>query len=148
MTDVQTITASTSQLEALQDLLSRSTDTHAWYEAMAERAEPQFRPVALKYRGLHSEQCDRIGAIMVALGGDPDRTEGIRTAVNRTSVSLRAVFDDIDLDMLSRIEEAEAEVISDFDASISGLPESRYREELIDMKAELLKLLGEDPAID
>lgn len=145
MTDPQPITATADQLSTLQDLLSRSAETHAWFEEMAEKAEPDFRHVALKFRGLHAEQCDRITATITALGGEPDRSGGVRAAVNRTSVSLRSLFEEIDDDMMSAVEDAEAQLLAGFDAALSSLAPSRYRDELEQMKGELMKLLSEEP---
>lgn len=145
MNDVQPINATEDQLVTLQDLLSRSVETHAWFEEMTDKAEPEFRHIALKFRGLHLEQCDRISATITALGGEPDRSGGLRAAVNRTSVSLRSMFEDIDGDMMAAIEDAEAQVLADFDAALSILGSSRYRDELEQMKGELVKLLSEEP---
>ncbi|WP_335947629.1 DUF2383 domain-containing protein [Salipiger bermudensis] len=145
MTDPQPVSASDDQLSTLQDLLSRSAETHAWFEEMAKKAEPDFRHLALKFRGLHVEQCDRITAIMTALGGEPDRSGGVRAAVNRTSVSLRSLFEEIDDDMMSAVEDAEAQLLAEFDAALSSLAPSRYRDELEQMKAELVTLLSEEP---
>ena len=94
---------------------------------------------------MHLEQCDRISATITALGGEPDRSGGLRAAVNRTSVSLRSMFEDIDGDMMAAIEDAEAQVLADFDAALSILGPSRYRDELEQMKGELVKLLSEEP---
>lgn len=146
MTDTAPITASKDQLSVLQHLLSRSADCRAWFEELAEKAEPDFRFVALKYRGLHVEQCDRIGAIITAVGGDPDGSEGLKAALSRTTVSVRSLFEEIDGDMMSGIEDAEAQVLGDFDAALSCLPPSRYRDELAQMKAELVKLLADHDA--
>ena len=145
MTDPQPVSATDDQLSTLQDLLSRSAENHAWFEEMADKAEPEFRHVALKFRGLHVEQCDRITAIMTALGGTPDRSGGVRAAVNRTSVSLRALFEEIDGDMMSAVEDAEAQLLADFDAALSSLSPSRYRDELGQMTGELVTLLSEEP---
>mgnify|MGYP005989378363 CR=1 FL=1 len=141
MTDVTPITASKDQLSVLQHLLSRSADCRAWFEEMAEKAAPDFRFIALKFRGLHVEQSQRIAAIITALGGDPDGSEGFKAAISRTTVSLRSLFEEIDGDMMAAVEDAEAQVLGDFDAALSCLPPSSYRDELAQMKAELVKLL-------
>ncbi|MBU2961734.1 PA2169 family four-helix-bundle protein [Citreicella sp. C3M06] len=146
MTDVTPITASKDQLSVLQNLLSRSADCRAWYEQMADKAEPDFRFIALKFRGLHVAHCDRIASIITAMGGDPDGSEGLSAALHRTAVSVRALFEEIDGDMMSGIEDAEAQVLGDFDAALSCLPPSPYRDELCQMKGELVKLLADEDA--
>ena len=47
MNDVQPINATEDQLVTLQDLLSRSVETHAWFEELTDQAEPEFRHIAL-----------------------------------------------------------------------------------------------------
>ncbi|EIE49504.1 hypothetical protein AL036_01115 [Salipiger aestuarii] len=145
MNDVTPITATKDQLSVLQHLLSRSADCRAWFAEMADKAEPDFRFVALKFRGLHVEQSQRIAAIITALGGDPDGSEGFRAAISRTTVSLRSLFGDVDGDMMAAVEDAEAQVLGDFDAALSCLPPSPYRDELAQMKRELIALLADEP---
>lgn len=144
MNDVTPITATKDQLSVLQHLLSRSADCRAWFAEMADKAEPDFRFVALKFRGLHVEQGQRIAAIITAMGGDPDGSEGLKAALNRTTVSLRALFEEIDGDMMAAVEDAESQVLGDFDAALSCLPPSPYRDELEQMKAELVMLLRDE----
>ena len=69
----------------------------------------------------------------------------MRAAVNRTSVSLRSLFEEIDDDMMSAVEDAEAQLLAEFDAALSSLAPSRYRDELEQMKGELVTLLSEEP---
>lgn len=144
MTDPQPIDATDAQLAVLQRLLNSTTETHAWFDEIAERAEPGFRHVAVKFRGLHVEQRDRIAAIITAVGGTPEASGGLRASINRSSVSLRALFEEIDGDMMRSVEDAEAELLAEFDAALSALGPSRYREELEQMKGELVALLSEE----
>ena len=54
---------------------------------------------------------------------------------------MRAVFGDIDGDMMDRIRESEAKVLAGFTEVIKAMEPSRYRDELVQMQAELQDLL-------
>ncbi|MGR3823385.1 MAG: DUF2383 domain-containing protein [Salipiger marinus] len=143
MTDPRAITATPDQLERLQHLLSRSADARAWFEEMEDRAEPEFRPVTVKFRGLHVEQVDRLTALLTAVGGEPDPSGSVRGAVSRAAVSMRAIFGEIDTDMLSAIRDSESALLDEFAAVIPQMEPSRYRDELVQMQGELTRLLAE-----
>ena len=144
---MQTSVAAEKQIEALQHALSRSVDARAGYDVMVDKAEPEFRSVVQRFRETHYEQADRLGAIIVALGGEPDRDGGIMSTVNKAVVSLRAMFDDIDADVMDNIRDGEAHVIAALDEAAATLPDNRHKRDVTDMRAELQKLLAETQAV-
>lgn len=137
-----------AQIDALQHALSRSVDARAGYDVMVDKAEPEFRSVAQRFRETHYEQADRLGAIIVALGGEPDRDGGVMSTVNKAVVSLRAMFDEIDEDVMDSIRDGEAHVLEALDDAIATLPDNRHRTDVRDMRAELQKLLDETRHLD
>ena len=143
--DVQAITASPRQLDQLQHLLARSIGARGWFDEMVEKSEPEFRFVAVRFHGLHVEQVQRLTALITAVGGDADASDNLSAVMKRAGLSVRAVFGEIDGDMMSAVEDAEAQLLADFDAALSSLSPSRYRDELEQMKGELVTLLSEEP---
>ncbi|MBE9637405.1 DUF2383 domain-containing protein [Salipiger mangrovisoli] len=139
--DPKVVTASPRQLELLYHLQARSIGARGWFDEMVEKADPEFRFVAVRFHGLHVEQVQRLTALITAVGGDADPSDNLSAALKRASLSVRAVFGDIDGDMMSRIRESEAKVLAGFTEVIKAIEPSRYRDELVQMQAELQDLL-------
>ncbi|WP_353474974.1 DUF2383 domain-containing protein [Salipiger sp. H15] len=139
--DIQAITASPSQLDQLQHLLARSIGARGWFDEMVERSEPEFRFVAVRFHGLHVEQVQRLTSLITAVGGEADPSDNLSAVMKRAGLSVRAVFGGIDGDMMDRIRESEAKVLAGFTEVIKALEPSRYRDELVQMQAELQDLL-------
>ncbi|MFZ5964525.1 DUF2383 domain-containing protein [Thalassococcus sp. BH17M4-6] len=135
--------ASQAQLDALQDALSRTVDAHAGFETMTDKAEPDFRSVPLRFRELHHQHADRLASAMAALGGEPDREGGLMSTVNKAVVSVRALFDEIDDDVLDNIRDGEEHVLEALAEAEEALPAGRYRDDVAAMQAELRALLDE-----
>ncbi|ETX28493.1 DUF2383 domain-containing protein [Roseivivax isoporae] len=149
MTDTtHTTPAAGVQIDAVQDLLSRIVDARAGFDTMVERAEPEFRAVALKFRETHHQHAERTAAIITALGGEADTSGSLMSTVNRTVVSLRALFDEIDEDVMDNVRDGERHVIEAFDEAIASMGNDRYREELVAMRGELDTLLLETAHLD
>lgn len=137
----EAITASPRQLEQLHHLQARSIGARGWFDEMVEKADPEFRFVAVRFHGLHVEQVQRLTALITAVGGDADPSDNVSAALKRAGLSVRAVFGGIDGDMMSRIRESEAKVLAGFTEVIKAMEPSRYRDELVQMQAELQDLL-------
>ena len=120
-----------TQIEKVQELLNRVVDAKAGFEVMVDKAEPEFRPVPLKFRETHHQHAQRISAIITAMGGDADDSGSLFATVNRTVVSLRSLVDEIDADVMHRVREGEDHVIEAFDDAINALNGSRHRDELM-----------------
>lgn len=135
------ITASPQQLDLLNHLQARSIGARGWFDEMVEKADPAFRFVAVRFHGLHVEQVQRLTSLITAVGGDADPSDNMSAALKRAGLSVRAVFGDIDGDMMDRIRESEAKVLAGFTEVIKAMEPSRYRDELVQMQAELQDLL-------
>ncbi len=139
--DQHVITASARQLELLDHLQARSVGARAWFDEMVEKADPEFRFVAVRFHGLHVEQVQRLTALITAVGGEADPSDTMSAAMKRAGLSVRSVFGGIDGDMMDRIRASEAKVLAGFTEVIKAMEPSRYRDELVQMQGELQDLL-------
>jgi hypothetical protein len=130
-----------SALGALQELLTRTVDAQHGFDRMLDKAEADIRPVVQKFRATHAEHADRIAALIAGAGGTPDMRGGVMSTVNRTVVSLRAMFDGIDADVMSAVREGERSVLNRFDDALAALPDGAPGDELVAMRDELIRLL-------
>ena len=124
--------------DALLALQRRTADALAGYVTMVDKAEPEFRPVAERYRAIH----DRHGV-------EPDADGSFMGTVNKAVVSLRALFDDIDADVMDSIRNGENYVLEAFDDAIgaAGMPPADVTL-LRDMRDELVVLLQDTRHLD
>ncbi|WP_306133420.1 DUF2383 domain-containing protein [Roseivivax marinus] len=136
------------QINAVQSLLRRTVDAREGFDVMVEKAEPEFRPVALKFRETHHQHAERTAAIVTALGGEPDSEGSFFGTVNRTVVSVRAMFDEIDEDVMDSVRDGEKHVLESFDEAIATLGTDRHRDEILAMRGEIEALLDETRHLD
>lgn len=130
--------------DGLKDLYARIVDARSGFERMVEKAEPEFRPVAQKFLDLH----DRHAAAVAELArGDVDEDGTLIGRINRFAISIRALFDEIDEDVMDQVRFGERRVLKAFDRAIE-LSDDRTREALIEMKSELVALLDETSHLD
>lgn len=141
MTDAHT-DAAPRAAEALAALHTRTIDALAGYETMVGKAEPEFRPVAESFRDLHARHAARLGALVRAHGGRPDEDGSFMATVNRAVVSIRALFDEIDDDVMDQIRSGERHVLDAFDEAIAADPHAAHVAELEMMRRELADLLA------
>lgn len=135
-------------LDALEALHTRTLDTLAGFEKMVEKAEPEFRPVAERFRSLHEAHAKALMTMLLAQGRTPDADGSLMASVNRAVISTRAFLDEIDDDVMDRVRSGEQHVLGAFDEALgAGLPE-RERAQVAEMRAELAALLDETRHID
>lgn len=128
----QVAAARTSTLDAL-----------AGFEKMAEHAEPEFLPAVKTFAGLHQRHADRIMRILADAGHPPEEDGSVMGTVNRLVVATRALFDEIDADVLPQIQSGEEHVLSAYDDALAArLPED-VRNDLVEMRVELERILDE-----
>lgn len=135
-------------VEAVQDLLTQTVDARAGYDSMLDKAEREFRPVVQKFRATHAQHAERLAAIVTALGGTPDTDGGMMSTVNKAVVSLRALFDEIDEDVMDGVRDGERRVLNHFDEAIDAVGQSYHRDELVGMRQEISALLDETRHLD
>lgn len=134
-------TAPADTIDALSKLHTRSVDAQQGYETMLTKAEPEFRPVVQQFHDLHSRHAAALAQIITALGGTPDQDGSFMGAVNRTVVSLRAVFDEIDEDVMDAIRDGEERILEDFATALSKGAAQPWHDDVKDMRDEVLSLL-------
>jgi hypothetical protein len=132
--------ASQNEHVSLERLQTRMVDALSGYDKMAEHAEPGFRPTVDAFRALHQTHIDRIAPLL----GRKSRSQAgsIMGTVNRVVVATRAIFDEIDEDVLEEIRSGEGHVLDAFDEALSNTTDSTLTEALAAMRQELVELLA------
>ena len=135
--------------DALLTLQRRTVDALAGYVTMVDKAEPAFRPVAERFRALHDRHNAALTATLIRHGIEPDADGSFMGTVNKAVVSLRALFDEIDEDVMDSIRDGENHVLQAFEDAItsSGMPPADVTE-LRDMRDELTVLLQDTRHMD
>lgn len=135
--------------DALLTLQTRTADALAGYVTMVDKAEPDFRPVAERFRALHDRHNAALTAMLIRHGVEPDADGSFMGTVNKAVVSLRALFDEIDEDVMDSIRDGENHVLSGFDDAIgaAGMPPADVTV-LQDMRDELTVLLQDTRHLD
>lgn len=130
-------------LDALAQLHTLSVDTERGFDKMVKKAEPDFLPIAERFRALHGRHIARLDAMVREMGGLPDTDGSFMGTVNVAVVSLRAVFDAIDAEVMDQVRSGEANVMTAFDRAIAASLPQGHRDALTAMKTELTKLLDD-----
>lgn len=135
--------------DALLTLQRRTVDALAGYVTMVDKAEPGFRPVAERFRALHDRHNAALTATLIRHGVEPDADGSFMGTVNKAVVSLRALFDDIDADVMDSIRDGENHVLEAFDDAIGavGMPPADVTM-LRDMRDELTLVLQDTRHLD
>lgn len=129
--------------DALTALYDRSVDSATGYAKMVEKAEPDFRDIAERFRALHARHAESIARLLADLGVAPDKGGTLMGTVNQAVVAFRAFFDEIDEDVMDQVRSGEDWVQKAFDAAIAEQVAPGPATELRAMKAELTDLLAE-----
>jgi hypothetical protein len=135
-------------IAALETAHTRSVDARHGFDTMVERAEPGFRPVAQEFRDLHARHAEGLAALLVRHGRTPDADGSFMSTVHSTVVSLRALVDEIDDDVMDAVRSGERRVVDAFEAAeAAGLPEAA-RGRVAAMRTELEALLHRTRHLD
>jgi uncharacterized protein (TIGR02284 family) len=130
-------------IDTLIALHRRSVDACEGYATMVEKAELSFRPVAERFRALHAGHADRLARLIAASGSEADTDGTFMGTVNKAVVSLRAIFDRIDADVMANIRSGEDHVLQAFDNALAASQPAATMGDLRAMRAELSDLLAE-----
>ncbi|RHZ95564.1 DUF2383 domain-containing protein [Cereibacter sphaeroides] len=139
----QSYTPDTAAADALEALHDRTLDVLAGFDTMVEKAEPEFLPLARRFQELHRRQSSEIAALLSVAGRSPGDDGTFMSTVNRAVVSLRAIFDKIDEDVIQQIESGEQNVIDAFDEAIAQPQPPEVATKLSELRQELVRLLEE-----
>ncbi len=126
---------------ALIALCNRTLDHVAGYSTMVEKAEASFRDTAERFRALHARHGATLTRMLAELDLEGEADGTIMGTVHKAVVTLRAVFDDIDADVMGAVRSGEDATLKAFDDAIA---EARVPiADLQDMRSELTALLDE-----
>lgn len=128
--------------EALVTLHQRTVDALKGYAKMVEKAEPEFRNTAERFRSLHAANAARMSRILARLGHPVSDDASMMGNLNEAVVAFRAFVDQIDEDVMDQIRDGEDWILAAFDDAVASRQDA-VRAELFEMRAELVKLLDE-----
>lgn len=131
----------TNALDSLAKAHTSTIDALAGFETMVEKAEPEFRPVAIRFRDLHRSHAEIMAGMLRAHGQNPDDDGSFMGLLDKVVVSLRAWFGKVDADALEQIRSGEQHVLDDYrEAEAKAMSESD-RSALTRMRRELEALV-------
>ncbi|MFA8384037.1 MAG: DUF2383 domain-containing protein [Pelagibaca sp.] len=134
----------TTPNDQLRDLYTRIVDAKAGFDVMVDKAEPEFRDVAISFRDMHARHAEEIARL---LHGHVDADGSLMGTVNKAVVSVRALFDEIDEDVMDQVRNGEDHVLSAFREAEENGP-ALHEAKLIAMRAELEDLLHRTAHLD
>lgn len=135
-------------MDALMALHHRTVDALTGYVAMVDKAKPEFRHVAEQFHAMHARHAERLERFLDRAGYDPDPDGTWMGTVNAAVVTLRAVFDDIDADVMKNIRDGEAYVLKAFDTAIDAQVDAGIAAALHEMRDEVTTLLADTRGVD
>ena len=135
--------AAVNSLATLVDLHLLCVDTLQGFHKMSEKAETEFRPVVERFCALHARHAARLDVMVREMGGVPDADGSFMGTVNRAVISLRAVFDAIDTDVMHSVRAGEAKVLAAFDTALQASLPQGHLNALAQMQAELSAVLDD-----
>ena len=138
----------TSALRALAYLQVATADALAGFEKMVEKAEPEFRPIAIKFRDLHASQLRELISLVVKAGGEADADGSFMATVNKMVIATRALFDEIDDDVMDSVRNGEEHVLSAFDGAIADPVDEATDARVQHLRGDLVALLSATSHID
>ena len=115
-----TLTTSADYRDALAKLQVRIKDTLEGYDEILERAEQDIRPLMERFRAAHTAHEADLSERLRRHGCVPDEDGTFFSTVQRAVIKTRAVFDDIDEDVLNSVIKGEERILSLYDAAIAA----------------------------
>lgn len=134
--------------DALVTLHHRTVDALRGYEKMVDKAEPEFLPVAKSFRDLHARHASGLAGILSGMGIAVDQAGTLMGTINETVVSLRALFDEIDEDVMDSIRNGEDHVLRAFDEVLKADHAPEVTGKVSAMRDDLVRLLDDTRNLD
>lgn len=127
--------------DAVATARTRTLDALAGFEKMSEHAEPEFAPIVRAYVELHRRHGDELTRLLADNARTPDEGGSMMGTVNRMVVATRALFDEIDEDVLAQIHSGERHVVEAYEAAVNSNLPDQAREEMSMLLVELREIL-------
>lgn len=127
--------------EALAELHTRLEDTIAGFGKVVEKAEPDFRVIAVDFKALHTRHAGAVADMLAQDGHDPSADGSIFGAVNRGLVEVRSWFDDIGINLMDVLISAEKHVLEGYEQAIAAADQPERRAALETMREAQLALM-------
>lgn len=105
---------------ALHQARTGITDVLEGYETLADRAEPQIRPVIDDLRTLHQRHATDLDRRLSGLGEATDAHASIQGTVNKVVVTLRDWVSTLDDDVLAFIRDGEERLADIYRDALTG----------------------------
>lgn len=105
---------------ALLGLFDTCVDAERGFATMVDKAEPEFRDTAERFRALHDRHAALLRNLLSDRGLEPDSEGSFMGNVNEMVVTVRAFFDDIDADVMAQVRDGESRVLGAFDRAIAA----------------------------
>lgn len=137
-------TGPTTPNDYLRNLYTRIIDAKAGFDVMVDKSEPEFRDVATSFRDMHGRHAEALAKL---LHGYVDEDGSVMGTVNKAVVSLRAMFDEIDEDVMDQVRNGEKWVLEAFREAEANCA-APHEAQLIAMRAELEDLLDRTSDLD
>jgi uncharacterized protein (TIGR02284 family) len=127
--------------DAVEHARTRTLDALSGFDKMAEHTEADFAPIVAAFRELHQRHAEALGRILTDAGRAPDSDGSMMGTVNRVVVATRAMFDDIDHDVLEQIHSGEQHVATAYAKALDTDLPQQVRDRIAQMADELDALL-------
>ncbi|MBY5988606.1 DUF2383 domain-containing protein [Roseovarius atlanticus] len=115
-----TLNTSAEYRDALAKLQVRIRDTLAGYDEILDRAEPGIRPLMERFSAAHAAHEADLSAQLRTHGCVPDEDGSFFSTVQRLVIKTRAVFDDIDEDVLNSVIKGEERIMQLYDEAMAA----------------------------
>jgi len=139
---------SADALDKVETALTRSVDAMSGFETMVEKAEPEFVAIAQKFRDMHTHHSARLAALLSAEGREPDADGSVMSSVNTAVVTMCALFDEINEDVMDKVRSGEQHVLKALGDAADHMDDTAQENEIRVMIGDLNALLAETKHLD
>ena len=113
----------TELVDRLKSLHATLIDSRNGYdEALADAEGKGLTTLFQEMRAIHGKDADDIGRMLLRHGETPDSQGSFMSVVNRTIISVRSLFSDLDEKILPGLIDGEERVIAYYDEAIQSVP--------------------------
>lgn len=133
--------ATDTETKHLIELHTRLRDTIDGFDAILDKAEPEFRPVAAEFRALHIRQADAVATMLDQDGHDTSKDGSMFGTVNKAVVTVRSWFDDISVNIMEQVVNGEKHVLEAYDEALPKAADPERKRILSEHRSELMALL-------